>query len=1242
METDRSGVALTLVAVLLFGMLFGLSSASAQGGGTGFIEVLDTQVNPATGNTYHLLSSGSWSASQSVAEDMGGNLVTVNDPAENDWLLEKFSADGIHLWIGLSLVNDNWQWANGEESYWSGWGLDQPSEDDDEKFAHIIGTEVGSFEVGEWNNIDDDPDYFTIYGIVEIDGQVDHMLAFDGEDDWVEVHSTGNLDDISDELSISAWIYPHDTSGIQTIMMKGDHGWGMEIIDGKLAYASGYSIADHPTSTNLSVISEQWNFVAISVVANGSVELSVGNETEIALEVGATIPLGDFGSNECISDPYECKQLVIGRHGMGYDGYYFSGIIEDVRISAEAANMTNQSIHVVTIISEWNFNEGHGEWTWDGIQNNRSGMLHGEPQWLEPDGTPVTMAIPLENGVMIEDIPLDDGESMLFYVDLPDYVTYISITAETGRGGNPDLFISHQWVPGEDDFDYEGWGWQNWANWFYDMPNQGRWYIMLYADRGSEHFSINAEWYEAIPPPPKSEMTELHDGIAVTDLSADYGAALYFYTEFEGDLHALSIESWGGKGDPDMISQYDKAPIIGNYWKFGDDDIDGIFGPDGSTGQGGQVGEEGGEEGRNRRYSYGPSTDELIRYINPQPGTWFIALYAADDFEDAVIRVSYEYPPVNTEPESAVELFDGEENGPWDSSDDIDQYHFYIEVPEDTPFLTVSIEGDWGDADIYLRHEDFASQENNDQSTRGTWGVWDSLTVNDPAVGKWYIMLQGDDLFRMVWITAAFKQGDFWIDEENRIELYANTPVNHLQINGGQTLLFFIEVPDSLDHIIIEIRGEGDRNGDTYLEVWSEYGLSWESEGEGRINELKIGQPIAGIYDIDLSSENRIEGVTIEVKFPAVDGDGDGTATNQPDWDLCTELSVQVFRQMDYDRNNEITFEEWKLSINPSDSSNSPDEPSFTDVDRNGDDRLELEEVENMVCTCGNELDLARFQLVDDNYLVSDDKFSSYPWFNQFDFEAFDADDDGFLDSVEYRDMRNACKTTWDSFDRDGDGVDNADDAFPDDASEQFDSDGDGIGDNSDSLKGVNNDLAYAAAGGLGLLLLVLIPLILVMLRGGKPEFSYSDGDDVTEQTTGNLALAEGGSKDLAPIGSSADSMAVENSAVGSDPTSDSDSDRLPESMTVADLGFPAEAVITTSSTVAVGYVGEETMPDIDIDDLVGDMAEDKEDNGNVNAPDSALMGSLSGDGSEVLEWPSGSGNNWTREQIGQDWRESR
>ena len=103
MEASHGGVAFSLVILLVVGALIGMWGSTAQGDGTEFLDVLDTQVNPTTGNTYHLLSSGSWSASQSLAEDMGGNLVTVNDPAENDWLLEKFSSDGRHLWIGLSL-----------------------------------------------------------------------------------------------------------------------------------------------------------------------------------------------------------------------------------------------------------------------------------------------------------------------------------------------------------------------------------------------------------------------------------------------------------------------------------------------------------------------------------------------------------------------------------------------------------------------------------------------------------------------------------------------------------------------------------------------------------------------------------------------------------------------------------------------------------------------------------------------------------------------------------------------------------------------------------------------------------------------------------------------------------------------------------------------------------------------------------------------------------------------------------
>jgi len=1215
MDTQHNSKAYFLIGLMFFGVFSGLSVVSAQGDDGEYLEVLETQVNPTTGNTYHLLSAGSFSASQEMAEDLGGDLVTVNNPSENQWLLDTFSQDGKHLWIGYLSLSPNleWTWESGEESAWTNWGDEQPSGDSDELYSHIIGNEVGNFEVGDWNNIDNDPEYFTIFGVVEITGQIDYMLSFDGENDWVEVHSTDDLNEITDELSISAWIYPESTTGIQTIVMKGDHGWGMEIVDGKLAYSSGYSIADHPKTTNLSIIPKHWNFVALSVIANGSVELTVGNQTELALETGAVIPQGDFGSNECISDPYDCNQLVIGRHGMGYDGYYFTGIIEDIVISSSATNIYNYSLGNVTISSEWNFNEGHGEWTWDSIASNRSGLLHGEPYWLNPDGSIVTTAIKLKNGQELDHLNIEEDEMMLFYVDLPDFVTYVSITAEGGRGSNPSIFISHEWIPTEEEFDYEGWGFQNWASWTEPNPDSGRYYILLFANRGAENYRIRADWFEALPPPDISEMTELHNGIAVTDLSANEGEALYFYTELEEELHALKFSSWDGIGDADMIAQYEEAPLIGELWKFdGDGDDISDFPAIGGT--------NGMEEGKHTRYSLSGDNNEVIRYLNVQAGVWFIVLYASSDFEDVVLRADYEYPPENTEPESAIELFEGKENGPWDSTEDIGEYHFFISVPEDTPFLTVSIEGEWGDADIFMRHEEFASVANNDDSSQGTWGVWDSVTVDNPSSGKWYIMLEGEDLFRAVFITATFEDGQDWVVEPNRVELYANTPVNNLQINEDDTLQFFFKSQPDFRKITVEITsqrggGPGGRDANIFLEVWDLEGEYWSldiEEENGEIDrQIVISKPRSEEYLIDVSASSFVRGITIQVKVP-LDDDQKNPDDADPIWELCSDLTEQVMRQLDRDSNGEVSEDEWLLTY--STSVNNP--VSFSDVDRNSDKSLQMGDIENMVCSCNDELELARFQLMDDDFRVSEENFAKYPWFNEFSFDKFDSNSDGFLDSTEYRNMQNSCETTWDSYDRDGDGVDNDEDAFPDDSSEQKDSDGDGIGDNSDAFASVNNDLAYAAAGGFALLLLILVPIILLMLRGGKPEFNPSVNAEISNITTANLAMAEVGEKELAPIDNSPDTPDIS------------------ESVTVGDLGFTAESVMTTSSTVEVGSVGVAPMSNADLDDLVGEM------NGEtIQTPDSGLMGSLDDNGSEVLEWPSGSGKNWTRDEMGQDWR---
>src|SRR5580765_6641255 len=62
--------------------------------------------NAANAHAYYLLSSNTWTASEAEAVGLGGHLVTINDAAENQWVLNTFfPLTGVpyaSLWIGLN------------------------------------------------------------------------------------------------------------------------------------------------------------------------------------------------------------------------------------------------------------------------------------------------------------------------------------------------------------------------------------------------------------------------------------------------------------------------------------------------------------------------------------------------------------------------------------------------------------------------------------------------------------------------------------------------------------------------------------------------------------------------------------------------------------------------------------------------------------------------------------------------------------------------------------------------------------------------------------------------------------------------------------------------------------------------------------------------------------------------------------------------------------------------------------
>ncbi|MFN9062997.1 MAG: lectin-like protein, partial [Pseudanabaena sp.] len=86
-----------------------------------------TVFNSANNRYYSLLSgAGSWEALQAQAEALGGNLVTINDADENQFILTNF---GTGYYIGLTDKEEEgvWKWISGEPATYINWESGEPN-----------------------------------------------------------------------------------------------------------------------------------------------------------------------------------------------------------------------------------------------------------------------------------------------------------------------------------------------------------------------------------------------------------------------------------------------------------------------------------------------------------------------------------------------------------------------------------------------------------------------------------------------------------------------------------------------------------------------------------------------------------------------------------------------------------------------------------------------------------------------------------------------------------------------------------------------------------------------------------------------------------------------------------------------------------------------------------------------------------------------------------------------------------
>lgn len=134
-----------------------------------------TFTNPANGHSYLVLEGTTWEEAQAEAASLGGDLVTINDADENQWLVDTFGSlpgfpftsfgpndapNEILYWTGINdiAVEGTFEWASGEPVTYTNWAQGEPNNvvegnEDWGQLYIVSGSQNGSnWIAGEWND----------------------------------------------------------------------------------------------------------------------------------------------------------------------------------------------------------------------------------------------------------------------------------------------------------------------------------------------------------------------------------------------------------------------------------------------------------------------------------------------------------------------------------------------------------------------------------------------------------------------------------------------------------------------------------------------------------------------------------------------------------------------------------------------------------------------------------------------------------------------------------------------------------------------------------------------------------------------------------------------------------------------------------------------------------------------------------------------------------------------------------
>ena len=186
--------------------------------------------NPSNGHYYALTSPGDWAAVQAEAISAEAHLVTINDQAENDWIVANINiGTGVDsgVWIGYQLENSAWEWVSGMNYSYENWDIGEPNGGMPKTNMWGYDPSTGRIE-GAWNDYEA---WRVLPGIIEWTDTL--YVDGNGNGDYNDIQSAIDAAHNGNTVIVRDGIYDENINfNGKAITLKSENGAATTIIDG--------------------------------------------------------------------------------------------------------------------------------------------------------------------------------------------------------------------------------------------------------------------------------------------------------------------------------------------------------------------------------------------------------------------------------------------------------------------------------------------------------------------------------------------------------------------------------------------------------------------------------------------------------------------------------------------------------------------------------------------------------------------------------------------------------------------------------------------------------------------------------------------------------------------------------------------------------------------------------------------------------------------------------------------------